>query len=312
MRGVIRGIALGAVVMTVGCAGSSNSFSLFGQRGRQVSANHVCDHTCYNHVYNGSKVVVLRNHRHGPSCGHVWSGRHWSAVGKPSHAVNVSYTSSYRNSHQCDRQCDQHFWNGSRLIKLNNHKHGYGCGHQFKNNRWEISFRATKHGSRFSLSGHTCNENCHNHYWNGAKLVSLKRHRHRANCGHQWDGSHWVVSRMINDHYPQKFHKGSYKSKQENKYRTNRYKSNRSSYNSNRKSYKNERNAYKSDRDSYKSKQPRRARTTSFRSSSHRHSPSCGCVFNSRNGKWIELGKRHKHHRGCGHKFLNGRWTIRG
>ena len=43
-------------------------------------------------------------------------------------------------------------------------------------------------------AGHICNHDCHDHYWDGGRIVVLKSgHRHHRGCGHVWDGSHWVV-----------------------------------------------------------------------------------------------------------------------
>ena len=43
---------------------------------------------------------------------------------------------------------------------------------------------------------HVCGYDCHDHYWNGSRVVVLSRgHRHGSDCGHYWDGSHWAVAR---------------------------------------------------------------------------------------------------------------------
>ncbi len=39
---------------------------------------------------------------------------------------------------------------------------------------------------------HICTHNCHDHYWDGGRVVVLSRHRHGPNCGHYWDGSYWL------------------------------------------------------------------------------------------------------------------------
>ena len=42
---------------------------------------HVCGHGCDDHYWNGVELVVLDGrHRHGPSCGHHWSGSRWTLV----------------------------------------------------------------------------------------------------------------------------------------------------------------------------------------------------------------------------------------
>lgn len=41
---------------------------------------------------------------------------------------------------------------------------------------------------------HVCTRDCHNHYWDGAKLVVLTQsHHHGPNCGHHWSGKRWLV-----------------------------------------------------------------------------------------------------------------------
>ncbi len=40
---------------------------------------------------------------------------------------------------------------------------------------------------------HVCTRGCDEHYWNEGALVVLSGHRHSSQCGHHWDGGHWVV-----------------------------------------------------------------------------------------------------------------------
>lgn len=42
-------------------------------------------------------------------------------------------------------------------------------------------------------SVHVCRRGDHDCYWDGAKVVVIPRHRHGPNCGHLWNGKHWVV-----------------------------------------------------------------------------------------------------------------------
>jgi len=42
-------------------------------------------------------------------------------------------------------------------------------------------------------SGHVCSSSCHDHYWDGGRIVVLSGHRHGPDCGHYWGGSNWVV-----------------------------------------------------------------------------------------------------------------------
>lgn len=43
-------------------------------------------------------------------------------------------------------------------------------------------------------TGHVCHSGCHDHYWDGGRVVVLSGHRHGPSCGHYWDGSHWSIS----------------------------------------------------------------------------------------------------------------------
>jgi len=41
---------------------------------------------------------------------------------------------------------------------------------------------------------HVCSRSCHDHYYDGSDVVVIRgRHRHGPDCGHDWDGHHWVV-----------------------------------------------------------------------------------------------------------------------
>jgi hypothetical protein len=41
--------------------------------------------------------------------------------------------------------------------------------------------------------GHICGPYCHDHYWDGARVVVVRGHRHGPGCGHEWDGHYWVA-----------------------------------------------------------------------------------------------------------------------
>ena len=151
-----------------------------------IERTHVCTRGCNHHFYNGSRVVVLRGHRHGPRCGHVWDGRYW--IRGPRRAV--------RTRHVCTRRCN-HFWNGSRLINIRGHRHGPGCGHNWNGTYWIAGGRgpiAGPRGGRGSVRGrHVCTTRC-NHFWNGSRLINVRGHRHGRGCGHTWNGTYWVVT----------------------------------------------------------------------------------------------------------------------
>jgi len=40
---------------------------------------------------------------------------------------------------------------------------------------------------------HICTRLCHDHYWNGSRVVVLSGHRHYDGCGHVFRGGRWIV-----------------------------------------------------------------------------------------------------------------------
>ncbi len=150
----------------------------------RVEHRHVCSHGCADHFYNGSRVVILRNHRHGPGCGHIFNDRYWVRA-RPRRVV--------RTQHVCSRACN-HYWNGSRLIDVRGHRHGPGCGHNWGGSYWIVGdVRGRPRSVTRVPARHVCTQGCHHHYWNGSRLIDVRGHRHGPGCGHQWNGSYWIV-----------------------------------------------------------------------------------------------------------------------
>jgi len=150
-----------------------------------IERRHVCTRAC-NHYWNGSRIIVLRNHVHGPGCGHVWQDRYW--VRGPRRVV--------RTQHVCTRACN-HYWNGSRIIEVRGHRHGPGCGHSWGGSYWIVASqprRSTviRKGPPVATSRHVCTRSC-SHYWNGSRIIEVRGHRHGPHCGHSWNGTYWVV-----------------------------------------------------------------------------------------------------------------------
>jgi hypothetical protein len=150
-----------------------------------IPVGHVCTRHCYDHYYDGSRVVVVRGgHRHGPNCGHKWNGRYWvSAEHKARPVVHV-----------CSNRCRDHYWDGSRLVYLTGHRHRPGCGHFWNGTHWVVvSTRPYPHGQGHGHAhAHVCTRACRNHYYDGRTVVTIKGHRHGPGCGHYWDGTYWV------------------------------------------------------------------------------------------------------------------------
>ncbi len=46
----------------------------------------------------------------------------------------------------------------------------------------------------YAHEGHVCSHDCHDHYWDGTRVVVLAGgHRHGPHCGHNWNGSRWII-----------------------------------------------------------------------------------------------------------------------
>lgn len=71
---------------------------------------------------------------------------------------------------------------------------GAGChgGHYSFGYRDDDHHGHGRRGRR--VKAHVCTHDCHKHYWDGVRLVVLSSgHRHSHDCGHNWNGKHWVV-----------------------------------------------------------------------------------------------------------------------
>ena len=152
-----------------------------GQRVRYYDDGHRCDSTCRYHVYDGSRFVYLRHHRHGPGCGHALINGRW---------VVARSASAPAAPHVCDRNCNDHYYDNGRLIVLKNHRHGPGCGHRWDGSHWVLA--ATRRVVRTVPPGHRCTANCTDHYYDGTRVVVLKNHHHAKGCGHAFNGKYWV------------------------------------------------------------------------------------------------------------------------
>ncbi len=153
-----------------------------------IEHRHVCTDACFNHYYNGNRVVVIRGHRHGPNCGHRFNGRYWIR-GKRVRRGNVR--------HVCTRNCNNHVYQGGRLITVRGHQHNRRCGHVWNGTYWVVGARGGRGGTTVirKRPTHVCSRSCHNHLFDGSRVITLDNHRHGRTCGHSWDGTHWIVDR---------------------------------------------------------------------------------------------------------------------
>lgn len=78
-----------------GCVGGRVSFSYYDDDPRPAKVvrvhkhtrhvhehRRVCTRDCHDCYWDGTQVVIIEGHRHGPGCGHVWDGKHWVVVKK--------------------------------------------------------------------------------------------------------------------------------------------------------------------------------------------------------------------------------------
>lgn len=115
--------------------------------------------------------------------------------------------------HVCGHHCNNHYWNGSRVVVLNDHHHHSDCGHHWDGSHWITAARHHR-----SPVVHVCVRGCNHHYWNGQQLIELTSHNHSRGCGHEWNGHRWVSSgtfkaKVKRGHYkqPKKHKKGKHK-----------------------------------------------------------------------------------------------------
>lgn len=56
---------------------------------------------------------------------------------------------------------------------------------------------------RYVQHSHVCTRNCHDHYYDGTRVVIISgRHHHGPHCGHYWDGHYWVLVRRTEPREP--------------------------------------------------------------------------------------------------------------
>lgn len=165
MKLKIAVLGLGSLLI-VGCllSGCAVHYHDYDDRPQQVvhvNRSHVCGPDCHEHYWNGSRVVVIRGHRHGPGCGHDWDGRYWVLVSKtPVHKepvyihkapakhvdppgkvihggpYRVSKVKHVHNAHcGCVYHPQRKVW---IIVESEGHVHGPGCGHFYLEGRWSI------------------------------------------------------------------------------------------------------------------------------------------------------------------------------
>lgn len=160
---------------------------------RTVHVSHICTRDCHEHFYDGGRVVAVVGHRHGPGCGHEWSGKYWVLSGR----VSVSPRPSAA-VHVCSRDCHEHYYDGRAVVTIVGHRHGPGCGHAWDGRHWVVVGKVAAPPHKPApppgkTVAHVCTRACHDHYYDGRRVITLTGHRHGPGCGHYWDGHHWVT-----------------------------------------------------------------------------------------------------------------------
>ncbi|GEM_PF-2303260 len=62
----------------------------------------------------------------------------------------------------------------------------------FNYNRYERQPRV-EHRVVYVPETHVCGHGCHDHVYDGGRVVVVGGHRHGPGCGHDYDGHHWVI-----------------------------------------------------------------------------------------------------------------------
>ena len=195
--------AIGLFPLIVGCDGGSFSLAYHDDRPvRRVYVDpgsvHVCTHGCHHHYWDGGRLVVLNGHRHGPGCGHHFDGKYWVRVSARGARVHVDAGPI----HVCSHNCHHHYWDGGKLVVLTGHRHGPGCGHVFKSNRWLVMGKSPAVHHRNSPRVHPRKAPAVHvrkgpavHVQKGPKRVKKAKHVHGPGCGHVRVNGEWVKRR---------------------------------------------------------------------------------------------------------------------
>jgi len=115
---------------------------LYDRGPRRHRARHVCSRSCDHHYYDGSNLIVLEGHRHGPNCGHHWDGTYWVASARTNRTnpprKAYPYRGVRRSHHVHDANCGCAYdRRRSRWVVIGrDHTHRSGCGHAFVDGRW--------------------------------------------------------------------------------------------------------------------------------------------------------------------------------
>ena len=187
---------LSLVPVTLICFGCGGGFSIGYHdhrpaRRHHVRRAHVCTHDCHHHYHDGTRLMVLKGHRHGPGCGHHWDGRHWVLAGRHREPV--------RAAHVCTRECHHHYHDGAKLIMLKGHRHGPRCGHRWDGTHWLVAKKGKARPHPGKAYGKTRKvKHVHNAHCGcvfdrrGSKWVKVgPGHVHGPRCGHVFHDGRW-------------------------------------------------------------------------------------------------------------------------
>ena len=185
-------------ILVAGCNGGSLSFAYHDHEPahpRHVDRVHVCTPDCHHHYHDGTRLVVLKGHRHGPGCGHVWTGKRWVVARKvPTRHVR----------HVCTPDCHHHYHDGTKVVVLKGHRHGPGCGHKWNGKHWVRVAQRPAYPPRAVPTPRRVPRAVpaptpvHNRVYDRAtgKWVAIHpNHVHGRGCGHVYINGRWCIRR---------------------------------------------------------------------------------------------------------------------
>ncbi len=102
--------------------------------------------------------------------------------------------------HVCTEECLDHYYNGSEIVVLRRHRHGYGCGHRWDGHNWVVIRRPRRHAN---VAPRVAVTTTHHHgpacgcVYNraGSKWVKVSAgHIHGEGCGHVFYNGRWSLT----------------------------------------------------------------------------------------------------------------------
>ncbi len=126
------------------------------------------------------------------------------------HEPRPVYRTQIDVGHICTEGCLDHYYNGSEVVVLRGHRHGYGCGHQWNSSYWVVVSQPQHYDNvqvevaprRHNVTPRVHVPTTHRHgpacgcVYNraGSKWVKVSGgHIHGLGCGHVLHNGRWSV-----------------------------------------------------------------------------------------------------------------------